>query len=675
MKKFKSVFSKYSYSKKNFRSVILFFLGLVALIWFLIRVIPKPSRAAYPCMQVAFPFATAFVIWLTGILISSFLFVKAKAKWRRSKYIVAFVLLFLAAFVFMLTSTSIKYTPVIARAYIFTNSLLGNSLPVMKSLSVKDSYVVEPMAFIGAVKSSQAYAEDIDSSEIVSMVSLAIERAGGLEGIVSDGDTVILKPNLVVSIDGTAAAQQLNPEVNGITTNYRVVQAVVNIINEINPSGVIYIMEGSADGSTAANMDSLNYDQITGIDSLICLEDACGAWGDTTSIYLQGISLPPDKVLYNGADNRYWLNKLYYEADVVISMPVLKNHLFTGTTGSIKNVGIGSTPPTIYSPPGIILRWIIDHGEFGTPRTNLHHWIHDYFMCRPVDFVIMDGLQSIQNGPISNSSTPDISYDQMNMRMILAGKDPMAVDAIGALLTGHDPELIPHLVTLHNDSLGCCDARLIRVNGIKVGDEKKDFVITDSGLLSKYDDFEVPTFSINECYVIDNQLHFFLTVDEEVTKVEVTVDGIYLNQIVVDGFEDFYIDLDTLEITPVTEVLVYAYDQYLNYSSQYAYPVSSVHEEGQITDKIVLYNNNPNPFRNTTRITFEITEITKINLSVYDIHGNLVKVLVNKEIKAGSHTVIWDGTNIKGDKIVNGTYFCRLSTSDGYVKMKKMIKL
>ena len=44
--------------------------GIVALIWFLIRVIPKPSRASYPCQRAAFPLASAFVIWLTGTMIS-----------------------------------------------------------------------------------------------------------------------------------------------------------------------------------------------------------------------------------------------------------------------------------------------------------------------------------------------------------------------------------------------------------------------------------------------------------------------------------------------------------------------------------------------------------------------------------------------------------------------------
>lgn len=38
--------------------------GLIALFWFLVRVIPKPSRAAYPCQQAAFPLASAFVISL-----------------------------------------------------------------------------------------------------------------------------------------------------------------------------------------------------------------------------------------------------------------------------------------------------------------------------------------------------------------------------------------------------------------------------------------------------------------------------------------------------------------------------------------------------------------------------------------------------------------------------------
>lgn len=47
-------------------------IGFSALLWFLIRVIPKPSRASYPCQQAAFPMASAFIFWFTGVVSSYF---------------------------------------------------------------------------------------------------------------------------------------------------------------------------------------------------------------------------------------------------------------------------------------------------------------------------------------------------------------------------------------------------------------------------------------------------------------------------------------------------------------------------------------------------------------------------------------------------------------------------
>lgn len=54
--------------KANSRLSRLFFplIGLGALVWFLVRVIPKPSRATYPCQRAAFPIASGFVIYLLG---------------------------------------------------------------------------------------------------------------------------------------------------------------------------------------------------------------------------------------------------------------------------------------------------------------------------------------------------------------------------------------------------------------------------------------------------------------------------------------------------------------------------------------------------------------------------------------------------------------------------------
>ena len=448
MKIFKRFSKIIDITNKRVQRFSFFLVGFFSLIWFLIRVIPKPSRAMYPCQRAAFPIASAFVIWFSGIVISYFLYVRAKLNWQNSKYILAVILFISSGIIFISTSSSFDSTS----AMIIVDEMVGNSVPSMINYAENDTMVSEPASIVGVSKSSKGRAEDIEFDDIVSMVDQAVKRAGGLEDVISDGDIVILKPNLIASQDFTRSRRRLSKEVNGVTTDYRVIQSVVNLVRDLNPSGLIYLMEGSGVGKTAQNMINVGWDNVTGLDSIIYLEEACGGWFDTSSEYLQRVSLPKGKALYSGADNIYWLNKLYYEADVLISLPVLKNHFNTGITGAVKNVGIGATPATIYGfgPSSLTPneRWnLIDHGANNSARTNLHHWIHDYYLCRPVDFVIMDGLQGIENGPLCHdflNNSQQISDDQMNMRLILASKDAISLDAISSLLTGQDPELIPH---------------------------------------------------------------------------------------------------------------------------------------------------------------------------------------------------------------------------------------
>ena len=55
-------------------------MGLASLLWFLVRVIPKPSRAAYPCQRIAFPMASGFVVWVLALLGSAFAWRKARSR-------------------------------------------------------------------------------------------------------------------------------------------------------------------------------------------------------------------------------------------------------------------------------------------------------------------------------------------------------------------------------------------------------------------------------------------------------------------------------------------------------------------------------------------------------------------------------------------------------------------
>ena len=75
--------------------IIYIIISILATLWFLFRVIPKPSRATYPCIQVAAPLMSGFILWIIAIAGTTFAFKKAKQRWIEARYIAA--TLFLAA--------------------------------------------------------------------------------------------------------------------------------------------------------------------------------------------------------------------------------------------------------------------------------------------------------------------------------------------------------------------------------------------------------------------------------------------------------------------------------------------------------------------------------------------------------------------------------------------------
>ena len=79
-------------AKRRWPIWILPIVGLAALIWFLVRVVPKPSRATYPCQRIAFPLASGFVIWLAGLAASCAAFRKARLTAAKRRYVLAVLL-------------------------------------------------------------------------------------------------------------------------------------------------------------------------------------------------------------------------------------------------------------------------------------------------------------------------------------------------------------------------------------------------------------------------------------------------------------------------------------------------------------------------------------------------------------------------------------------------------
>ena len=91
---------------------------------------------------------------------------------------------------------------------------------------------------------------------------------------------------------------------------------------------------------------------------------------------------------------------------------------------------------------------------------------------------------------------------------------------------------------------------------------------------------------------------------------------------------------------------------------------STVIEEKRVSPIFKLHQNVPNPFQTNTDIRYVIHAAAKININIYNTFGQRIKILRNRIHQVGSYTVIWDGTDDRGDVVSNGLYICNVRVGD-----------
>jgi len=85
-----------------------------------------------------------------------------------------------------------------------------------------------------------------------------------------------------------------------------------------------------------------------------------------------------------------------------------------------------------------------------------------------------------------------------------------------------------------------------------------------------------------------------------------------------------------------------------------------------------LYQNYPNPFNSETQIRFQIPRQSPVRITVYNLMGNQVRMILNEDKPAGSYRVNWDGKDDHGTAMPSGIYLFELKAG-GFVESKKMI--
>ncbi len=253
--------------------------------------------------------------------------------------------------------------------------------------------------------------------EIEASVRKAIELAGGLADIVKRGDKVIIKPNIVVA---------QSPE-TGANTDPRVCKVIANMVRELGAKPIIG--EASSVGQvTEEAIQAAGYGKLReeGYEVI-----------DFTKEETTKIPIPKGKSL-----KEVVLPKIVLEADVLIDVPKMKTHDQTEVTLALKNM------------KGILL----DKG-----KRSLHHTFGIFQGVADLCTVVRPSL-AVVDGIIAMEGLGPIAGDLVEMDLIIAGKDLVAVDAVTSKIMGFDP--VDH---------GCIGAAV--ASGIGVGDLDKIEVV------------------------------------------------------------------------------------------------------------------------------------------------------------------------------------------------------
>ena len=151
----------------------------------------------------------------------------------------------------------------------------------------------------------------------------------------------------------------------------------------------------------------------------------------------------------------------YFKGKNIVHLPTVKCHIYTTTTGAMKNA-FG--------------------GLLNTKRHYTHSWIHQTLVdllaiqkeIHPGIFAVMDGTTA-GNGPGPRTMKPEIK------NVMLASADQVAIDAVSAKMMGFDPMSLDYIRLAHEAGLGVGRPEEIEVVGADVSGENWNFRVGDNG--------------------------------------------------------------------------------------------------------------------------------------------------------------------------------------------------
>jgi uncharacterized protein (DUF362 family) len=271
--------------------------------------------------------------------------------------------------------------------------------------------------------------------DVESAVREAIRLAGGLGGMVTPESRVLIKPNI--------GARQKSG--TGKVTDARVTRAVTRVFLEASPAEVV-IGDGAAVGFDFPDLQ----------DTRMALEES-GTMEVARELGVKAVDLNRDEHREVEIPDPYVMRSVKIartalDCDVIVSIPVMKSHIRSAVTLSLKNMkGV---------MPGAEKR--------KTHQLGLELAIADLNSVVKPHFAVMDGLVGMEG----LWEYPD---DCVRLGLIGASRDALALDCVFARIMGLEGEEVMHLQYCARKGLGLAAPGEIEVKGVPVAEARRPF--------------------------------------------------------------------------------------------------------------------------------------------------------------------------------------------------------
>ncbi len=636
------------------------FIGLAALIWIIIRVVPKPSRVNYPCIKAATPLATGFLVYLAALFASALAFARTKKKIYLSPYILSIGLVFLG-FSDMSTLNKSLGDP----GYPMPNSVHVANAPIGEAKGIFPGRVV--WVFDTAATNEKCNPTEVghawwmpennNQTVIDGMISKAIRNLTGQntdaeswdaifkyhnntrgKGSVSykAGEKIFIKINNVSGWGGNFSTKDLSVVANGsygiAETSPEVVLSVLRQL--VNIVGVaqndIYIGDPMRNTykhcydmwhSEFPDIHYVSHDDYTKLGREQLVADTVPGifYSDRGKILRANVwdtnRLGGDTVK---SDCFY---TAFEQAEYLINIPMLKGHKRAGMTMFAKNhFGSNTRSDASHLHMGLVdpieIQYDNSRREYGLYRVQVDLMASKMLGGKTL-FYLLDALWTADQEISYPKKFTMAPFNNDWMSSVFASLDPVAIESVGY-------DFLRSEFTAERQN----------------GDDAGTYVQKPAADDYLHQAADSSQWAAGIKYDPDNTGHYFASlgvhehwnnaVDKEYSKNLGTGEGIELFKV-------------------------------LN--------VTAVEKNNLVAASFQLSQNYPNPFNPTTVIIYSLPKAQFVTLKIYNNLGEEVATLVNGYASASTHKVTFNAS-----RLASGVYIYSLRSGKYHIS-KKMIYL